>query len=155
MKPIVVSAAAAGRAPSAEPKVSAALPCNKCRREILPKSIACSPVGGSAAGYRAAAPARRGLGSDVAMFVPFATHTSMFTYTNEIVRRFRFSRLHRNLAQAPRRLNDRHSSHIVCSLSPAFVSRRQTWEISLRRVQAFGGGQKQSAPPDSMIRRGT
>src|SRR5882757_4211505 len=43
MKPIVVSAAAAPRTPTALPNASAALPCNKCLLEILPKSIACSP----------------------------------------------------------------------------------------------------------------
>jgi hypothetical protein len=42
MKPIVVSAAAARRAPMVLPSASAALPCNKCRREILLKSMACS-----------------------------------------------------------------------------------------------------------------
>jgi hypothetical protein len=50
MKPIVVSAAAAWRTPnvepSAEPSVSAALPCNSRRREILPKSICLLPLGG-------------------------------------------------------------------------------------------------------------
>src|SRR5271163_4105259 len=43
MKPIVVSAAAAVRAPSAVPSVSAALPCNRRRREMLLKSIDYSP----------------------------------------------------------------------------------------------------------------
>src|ERR1700746_826285 len=41
MKPMVVSAARAGLAPSTEPRVSAALPCKRRRREILPKSISC------------------------------------------------------------------------------------------------------------------
>ena len=77
------------------------------------------------------------------MFVPFATYISTFTYLNEIAKRFRFGRLHRNLARAPWRLNDRHSSHIVCSLSPAFLSRCQAWEMSLSRAQAFASGHKQ------------
>src|SRR5580700_1151716 len=43
MKPIVVSAASAVRAPNAVPSVKAAPPCNRCRREILPKSICFAP----------------------------------------------------------------------------------------------------------------
>src|ERR1700753_516923 len=43
MKPIVVSAAAAVRTPSAEPRVSAARPCSRRRREMLEKSIDYSP----------------------------------------------------------------------------------------------------------------
>src|SRR5712671_6949355 len=45
MKPIVASAACAERAPKAVPRVRAALPCNRCRREILPKSM-CLLLGG-------------------------------------------------------------------------------------------------------------
>src|SRR4029077_13681598 len=43
MKPIVVSAASAARPPKVVPSASAALPCNRCRREILPKSICLLP----------------------------------------------------------------------------------------------------------------
>src|SRR6516165_3318064 len=42
MKPIVVSAANAPRAPMVLDSASAALPCNRCRLEILRKSIVCS-----------------------------------------------------------------------------------------------------------------
>src|SRR5229473_6107108 len=52
MKPIVVSAARAERAPRAVPRVSAALPCKRCRREILPKSMGCSFGGWTAANSR-------------------------------------------------------------------------------------------------------
>src|SRR5207245_11516841 len=58
MKPIVVSAACAERAPKAVPRVSAALPCKRCRREILPKSMGCSSGGWTAANF-AAPPIRR------------------------------------------------------------------------------------------------
>src|SRR5882757_2265852 len=44
MKPIVVSAARAVPAPKAEPNVSAAPPCNRCRREILPNSMCLLPL---------------------------------------------------------------------------------------------------------------
>jgi len=44
MKPIVVSAANAVRPPMAVPSVSAALPCKRCRREILPKSMCLLPL---------------------------------------------------------------------------------------------------------------
>src|SRR5436190_10016612 len=52
MKPIVVSAACAEPAPKAVPRVSAALPCKRCRREILPKSMGCSSGGWTAANSR-------------------------------------------------------------------------------------------------------
>src|SRR6185437_2137969 len=39
MKPMVRSAAAAVRTPSAEPSVSAAPPCKRCRRVMLRKSM--------------------------------------------------------------------------------------------------------------------
>src|SRR5438045_3857208 len=58
MKPMVVSAAAAERTPRADPSVSAALPCRRCRREIFPKSMDRS-FGGHAAAEFAAAPIRR------------------------------------------------------------------------------------------------
>src|SRR5215468_8759485 len=95
MKPIVVSAACAPRTPSAEPRVRAAPPCNKCRREILPKSIACSPVGGSAAGYFAAAPdmsprpLQREAEEDVAMVLPPRSVASMFIEADKIALTFR------------------------------------------------------------------
>jgi hypothetical protein len=44
MKPIVVSAAKAERAPKAVPSVNAALPCKRRRREILPKSMCLLPL---------------------------------------------------------------------------------------------------------------
>src|SRR5579863_5578433 len=59
MKPIVVSAAAAVRAPSAVPSVSAALPCNRRRREMLLKSIDYSPWRVNPAHTLAAAPVAR------------------------------------------------------------------------------------------------
>src|ERR1700761_3799827 len=70
MKPMVVSAAAAGRAPSAEPSVSAALPCNRRRREILLKSIDYSPWRVIPLPNSLAAPVRWGLKSHVASFMP-------------------------------------------------------------------------------------
>src|ERR1700758_4056815 len=74
MKPIVVSAAAAGRPPNAVPRVSAALPCNKRRREMLLIFISCSPLRGkSPAGLLATPPVRRGLERHVASLVPAAT----------------------------------------------------------------------------------
>src|ERR1700687_1003682 len=57
MKPIVVSAACPKPVPKAVPRVSAALPCKRCRREILPKSIGCSSGGWTAANSRFAGPA--------------------------------------------------------------------------------------------------
>ena len=87
------------------------------------------------------------------MFVPLATYASMFTYTHEITRRFRFGWPDLNLAPAPGRLNDRHSSQIVCSSAPAFSScqgledgpqpgpRNRHWRINKN-------------PADLMIQRG-
>jgi hypothetical protein len=69
MKPIVVSAAYAERAPSALPSVSAAPPCNRCRLEILPKSIGCSLWRIDRRRFRGfAGPAEPG--ASIAMFVP-------------------------------------------------------------------------------------
>src|SRR5262245_35278646 len=70
MKPMVVSAANAGRTSAAAPKESAAPPCNKCRREILPKSIWMLPLwsdrpSAGCAGLATPEP-------DVASFVPEA-----------------------------------------------------------------------------------
>jgi hypothetical protein len=65
-----VSAAAAVRAPSAVPSVSAALPCNRRRREMLLKSIDDSPWRVNSRCYFAATPVRRGLRKRVASFVP-------------------------------------------------------------------------------------
>jgi hypothetical protein len=70
MKPIVVSAARADAAPKAVPSVSAAPPCNRCRREILPKSMWLLPLADwTAAISRPRRPAEPG-GLDVASFVP-------------------------------------------------------------------------------------
>src|SRR5438132_11047273 len=74
MKPMVVSAAAAGRTPTAAPSVNAAPPCMRRRREILPKSIlpesmGCS-FGGLTADDCAASPDAAEPGADVAIFVP-------------------------------------------------------------------------------------
>src|SRR5258708_36862967 len=44
MKPMVVSAAKARPAPKVLPSAIAAPPCNRCRREILPKSICLLPL---------------------------------------------------------------------------------------------------------------
>src|SRR4030088_906361 len=72
MKPMVVSAAAAGRTPTAAPSVNAAPPCMRCRREILPKSMGCS-FGGLTADYCAASPDAAEPRQDVAIFVPMTS----------------------------------------------------------------------------------
>src|SRR5450432_2550483 len=59
MKPMVVSAATAERAPKAVPSVSAALPCNRCRREILPQSMGVLLLADETAADFAASPFRR------------------------------------------------------------------------------------------------
>src|ERR1700687_1338335 len=76
MKPMVVSAAAAGRTPTAAPRVKAAPPCMRCRREILAKSMGCS-FGGLTADHCAASPDAAEPGEDVAIFVPMTSNRAM------------------------------------------------------------------------------
>src|SRR5579863_6232031 len=90
MKPIVVSAAAAVRAPSAVPSVSAALPCNRRRREMLLKSIDDSPWRVIPAPIPEAPPDRRGTKLLVASFMP------------ELGRVYLFVRIGKNLLRGRR-----------------------------------------------------
>jgi hypothetical protein len=83
MKPIVVSAAAAVRAPSAVPSVSAALPCNRRRREMLLKSIDDSPWRVIPAPIPEAPPDRRGTNLHVASFVPELGRVYLFVCISE------------------------------------------------------------------------
>src|SRR5881394_1185611 len=96
MKPMVVSAAAAERTPRADPSVSAALPCRRCRREIFPKSMDRS-FGGHAAAEFAAAPIRRSSEFHVAIFVPEPFSQSYAGNMLNYITYFKFSNLVENL----------------------------------------------------------
>jgi hypothetical protein len=69
MKPMVVSAAKARPAPRVLPSAIAALPCNRCRREILPKSMCLLPLADEPPQFRSRADTAE-LGGYVASFVP-------------------------------------------------------------------------------------